>query len=75
MEATKYFGKYLGVPMLHGRSSKREYQYLVEKVKWKIRGMESKDPIHYGEGNAYAINIELDSILYYAIYKNSQFSL
>lgn len=33
---------YLGVPTINGRSSKREYQYLVDKVNGKLAGWKSK---------------------------------
>ena len=42
MEVTDNFGKYLGVPTINGRTSKREYQYLVDKVNGRLAGWKSK---------------------------------
>lgn len=42
MEETDDLGAYLGVPTINGRSSKREYQYLVDKVNGKLAGWKTK---------------------------------
>lgn len=42
MEATEDFGKYLGVPTINGRTSTRDYQYLVDKVNDKLSGWKAK---------------------------------
>lgn len=42
MEATDDLGTYLGVPTINGRSSKRDYQYLVERTNGKLAGWKAK---------------------------------
>lgn len=42
MEATDDFCKYLGVPTINGRTSKSDYQYLVEKINGKLAGWKTK---------------------------------
>ena len=42
MEATSDLGKYLGVPTIHGRSTKGDYQYLVDRVNSKLAGWKAK---------------------------------
>ena len=42
MKVGMELGMYLGVPTINGRSSKREYQYLVDKVNGKLAGWKSK---------------------------------
>lgn len=42
MEATFDFGKCLGVLAIHNRTSKGDYQYLVEKVNAKLAGWKAK---------------------------------
>ena len=42
MDETEDLGKYLGVPIINGRSSKREYQYLVDKINGKLAGWKMK---------------------------------
>lgn len=36
MEETNDLGIYLGVPTINGRTSKREYQYLVDRINGKL---------------------------------------
>lgn len=38
---TNDLGKYLGVPLLHKRSSKKHYKYLIEKVQGRLAGWKS----------------------------------
>lgn len=42
MESTEDFGKYLGVPTINGRSSKRYYQYLVDRIDVSLQGGRQK---------------------------------
>ncbi|CAN1182979.1 Putative ribonuclease H protein At1g65750 [Linum perenne] len=40
--ATQDLGRYLGVPIVHGRNSKELYQYLLERLDQKLSGWKSK---------------------------------
>ena len=42
MEITDDLGRYLGVPTINGRSSKQEYQYLVDRINDKLAGWKTK---------------------------------
>ena len=65
MEVTTDFGKYLGVPTINGRTSKRDYQYLVEKINDKLAGWKSKTLSL--AGRATLIQSSLNSIPYYTM--------
>ncbi|CAN1351644.1 Putative ribonuclease H protein At1g65750 [Linum perenne] len=38
MQATQDLGRYLGVPIIHGRNSKNLYRYLVERIENRLAG-------------------------------------
>ncbi|CAN1135617.1 Putative ribonuclease H protein At1g65750 [Linum perenne] len=38
MQPTQNLGRYLGVPLIHGRNSKGLYQYLIERLEQKLAG-------------------------------------
>ncbi|CAN1177039.1 Putative ribonuclease H protein At1g65750 [Linum perenne] len=38
MQGTQDLGRYLGVPIIHGRNSKHLYRYLVERIEAKLAG-------------------------------------
>lgn len=42
MESTEDLGIYLGVPTINGRTSKKEYRYLVDRINGKLAGWKSK---------------------------------
>lgn len=42
MEETGDLGTYPGVPTINGRTSKRDYQYLVDRINGKLAGWKSK---------------------------------
>ncbi|CAN1162623.1 Putative ribonuclease H protein At1g65750 [Linum perenne] len=42
MEATQNLGKYLGVPIIHGRNSKELYNFLLERMDAKLAGWKRK---------------------------------
>ncbi|CAN1837770.1 Putative ribonuclease H protein At1g65750 [Linum perenne] len=42
MQATQDLGRYLGVPIIHGRNSKNLYGYLVERIEKKLAGWKVK---------------------------------
>lgn len=65
MEVTLDLGRYLGVPTINGRTSKREYQYLVEKINGKLAGWKAK--ILSMAGRATLIQSSLGSIPYYTV--------
>ena len=65
MESTDDFGKYLGVPTINGRTSKREYQYLVDRINGKLAGWKTKTLSI--AGRATLIQSALSSIPYYTM--------
>lgn len=65
MESTPDLGKYLGVPTINGRTSKREFQYLVEKVNGKLAGWKAKTLSIAGRTTL--IKSALSSIPYYTM--------
>ena len=65
MEITMDLGKYLGVPTINGHTSKREYQYLVEKIKGKLAGWKAKTLSM--AGRATLIQSTLSTIPYYTM--------
>lgn len=65
MEITSDLGKYLGVPTINGRTSKHEYQYLVEKINGKLAGWKTKTVSM--AGRATLIQSTLNAIPYYAM--------
>ncbi|CAN1835592.1 Putative ribonuclease H protein At1g65750 [Linum perenne] len=38
MQGTQDLGRYLGVPIIHGRNSKQLYRYLIERIDKKLAG-------------------------------------
>lgn len=38
MQPTTNLGKHLGVPLFHGRSSKRHFQYVIDRMVNKLNG-------------------------------------
>ena len=65
MEETDDLGAYLGVPLINGRSSKREYQFLVEKVNGKLAGWRAKTLSM--AGRATLVQSALSSVPYYTM--------
>ena len=65
MEITTDLGSYLGVPTINGRTSKREYQYLVDKINGKLAGWKTKTLSM--AGRATLIQSTLSSIPYYSM--------
>lgn len=65
MEETNDLGNYLGVPTINGRTSKREYQFLVDKINNKLAGWKSK--VLSLAGRATLIQSSLSSIPYYTM--------
>lgn len=39
---TEDLGKYLGVPLLHARVTKKAYQYIIDKIRTKLSGWDSR---------------------------------
>lgn len=67
MEETDDLGTYLGVPTINGRTSKREYQYLVDRINGKFAGWKSK--VMSMAGRATLVQSSLSSMSYYAMQK------
>lgn len=65
MEESSDLGTYLGVPTINGRTSKREYQYLVDKINNKLSGWKTK--MLSLAGRATLIQASLSSTPYYTI--------
>ena len=65
MEVTMDLGKYLGVPTINGRTSKREYQFLVDKINDKLSGWKTKTLSL--AGRATLVQSSLNSIPYYTM--------
>lgn len=61
--ATSDLGIYLGVPLLHNRTRKSTFQYLMEKVRGKLKGW--KENTLSRTAKALLIQISLMSILVY----------
>lgn len=65
MDITTDLGKYLGVPTIHERTTKREYQYLIEKINGKFTGWKTKTLSM--AGRATLIQSTLNAIPYYTM--------
>lgn len=65
LEETQGLGTYLGVPTINGRTSKREYQYLVERINEKLAGWKSK--VLSMAGWATLVQSSISSMSYYAM--------
>lgn len=65
MEETKDLGMYLGVPTINGRTSKREYQYLLDHINNKLAGWKSK--VISPAGRATLVQSSISSMPYYAM--------
>lgn len=65
MEETEDLGTYLGVPTINGRTSKREYQFLVDKINNKLAGWKTK--MLSLAGRATLVQSSLSSVPYYTM--------
>lgn len=63
MEETDDLGMHLGVPTINGRTSKREYQYIVDRINGKLAGWKSK--IISAAGRATLVQSAISSMPYY----------
>ncbi|XP_039036083.1 uncharacterized protein LOC120172771 [Hibiscus syriacus] len=66
-EEVKNLGKYLGVPLLHGRVTKATYKYLPEKVEKRLAGWVDKSQSLYLAGRITLAKAVLQAIPYYAM--------
>lgn len=62
---TDDLGTYLGVPTINGRTSKKEYQFLVDRINGKLAGWKSK--LISMTGRATLVQSCLSSVLYYVM--------